>query len=252
MKSIFVTGAASGIGRATALLFGRRGWFVGCYDVDLEGARRTKDEVGDHACHGLLDVRSAEGWRVAVSDFAGRAGERMDVLFNSAGVLRMGEFATMPEEDCRLQLDVNVMGVVLGVQACLPALERAKGAVVTMSSASAIYGQPELAVYSASKFAVRALTEALDLELEPRGVRVTDVMPAYVDTPMVRAQETRAASLDRLGVNLVADDVAEVVWRAAHGSAVHHIPQANMSLMSRFSGLVPTLSRVVMRRMSRR
>ena len=85
------------------------------------------------------------------------------------------------------------MGVILGIQTCLPLLERARGCIVNMSSASAIYGQPELAVYSASKFAVRALTEALDIELRPEGVRVADIMPGYVDTPMVELADPQGA-----------------------------------------------------------
>lgn len=251
MKTIFVTGAASGIGKATALLFGRRGWFVGCWDLDVEGVRRVAEDIGGRSCHGRLDVTNAESWRTALLDFETATRGRLDVLFNSAGVLRMGRFDEIPPEACRLQLEVNVMGVVLGIQTCLPLLERSKGAVINMSSASAIYGQPELAVYSASKFAVRALTEALDLELASRGVRVADVMPGYVDTPMVHSQEHRAATLDKLGVKLTAERIAEVVWKAAHGKGLHYVPQRDLRLMSRASGLLPELGRVVMRRLAR-
>lgn len=255
MKTILVTGAASGIGKATALLFGRRGWFVGCYDVDVDGARRVSDDIGGRSSHGRLDVTNHESWKTAALDFetaTHRAGGRMDVLFNSAGVLRMGKFDEVSPEACRLQLEVNVMGVVLGIQTCLPLVERAKGAIVNMSSASAIYGQPELAVYSASKFAVRAITEALDIELRPRGVRIADVMPGYVDTPMVHSQRHRAATLDKMGVKLTADDVAEVVWKAAHGRGLHYVPQRDLRVMSRLGGLLPEIGRLVMHRMAGR
>lgn len=252
MKTIFVTGAASGIGKATALLFGRRGWFVGAYDVDVDGARRVAEDVGARSSHGRLDVTNGESWKSALADFEGASGGRMDVLFNSAGILRMGKFDEVGPEACRLQLEVNVMGVILGIQTCLPILERSKGCVVNMSSASAIYGQPELAVYSASKFAVRALTEALDIELRSRGVRVADVMPGYVDTPMVRTQEHRATTLDKMGVKLTAEDVAEVVWKAAHGRGLHYVPQRDLRVMSRLGGLLPELGRVVMRKMASR
>jgi NAD(P)-dependent dehydrogenase (short-subunit alcohol dehydrogenase family) len=252
MKTIFVTGAASGIGKASALLFGRRGWFVGCYDVDVEGARRVAVEIGTRASHGRVDVTNAESWKTALSDFEAAAGGRMDVLFNCAGILRMGKFDEIPLEQCRLQLEINVMGVVIGVQTCLPILERSKGCIVNMSSASAIYGQPELAVYSASKFAVRALTEALDIELGARGIRVADVMPGYVDTPMVSSQTHRATTLDKMGVKLTADDVAEVVWKAAHGHGLHYMPQRDMRLMSRLGGLMPGMARTIMRRMASR
>ena len=163
MKSIFVTGAASGIGRATALLFGRRGYSVGCYDIDVDGARKVAESMNS-ASHGRIDVSNEESWAAAVSDFESAYG-RMDVLFNCAGILRMGRFEDVSPAECRKQLEVNVMGVVLGVQRCLPLLERTRdAAIVNMSSASATYGQPELAVCSATKFAVRALTESLDAE----------------------------------------------------------------------------------------
>jgi short-subunit dehydrogenase len=143
------------------------------------------------------------------------------------------------------------MGVVLGIQTCLPLLERARGTIITMSSASAIYGQPELAVYSASKFAVRALTEALDIELRPRGVRIADVMPGYVDTPMVSSQKHRPRSLQKLGIKLTPDAVAAVVWDAVHGSALHYIPQLDVQLLARLGGLLPELGRLAMRRIGK-
>jgi len=252
-RSILVTGAASGIGRATARLFSQRGYRVGCYDVDVDGARLVAEELASSragAIHGRLDVTQEESWSTAVADFAS-SGISIDVLFNCAGILRMGRFDEVSPVECRRQLDVNVMGVVLGVQACLPHLERSRGVVVNMSSASALYGQPELAVYSASKFAVRGLTEALDLELAARGVRVTDVMPSYVDTPMVRSQTHRARSLERLGATLAPEDIAQTVWKAAHGTKVHHLPRLGLRALARLGGLSPELARLVTRRITR-
>lgn len=250
-KTIFVTGAASGIGKETALLFGKRGYRVGCYDVDVEGARKVAADIPS-ASHGRIDVTSEESWKTAIADFASSSGERLDVLFNCAGILRMGRFEDVAPAECRKQLEVNVMGVVLGIQTCLPMLERSRGVIVNMSSASAIYGQPELAVYSATKFAVRALTEALDIELRSKGVRIADVMPGYVDTPMVSSQTHRATSLQKMGVKLRPEGIAEIVWNAAHGTKLHYIPQADLRLMQRVGGLVPELGRAVMRRIASR
>jgi NAD(P)-dependent dehydrogenase (short-subunit alcohol dehydrogenase family) len=248
-KTIFVTGAASGIGKATSLLFGKKGWTVGCYDVDVDGAREVAEQIGKGTFHGRIDVTSEESWKTAVVDFRGPSGS-LDVLFNCAGILRMGRFEDVGPAECKKQLDVNVMGVILGIQTCLPLLERAHGTVVNMSSASAIYGQPELAVYSASKFAVRALTEALDIELRPRGVRVADVMPGYVDTPMVSSQTYKAKSLQKMGVKLTPEKIAEIVWEAVHGTGLHYIPQTDLQLLSRIGGLFPELGRAAMRRMA--
>jgi len=261
MRAIFVTGAASGIGRATSLLFARRGFTVGCYDIDVEGVRRVADELDAVAgasvsCHGRIDVTNEESWTAAVADFE-RHTHRMDVLFNCAGILRTGRFEDVSPAECRKQLDVNVMGVILGIQRSLPLLERTareqgRSVIVNMSSASATYGQPELAAYSATKFAVRALTEALDVELRARKIHVCDIMPSYVDTPMVHLQKHTPKTLDRLGVKLTADDVAEIVWKAVHGRALHYIPQRDVALMSRLGGLLPELGRVVMYRLAKR
>lgn len=260
MKAIFVTGAASGIGRAASLLFARRGFNVGCYDIDVEGVRRVADEIAaipdaSPACHGRLDVTNEESWAAAIADFE-TATRRMDVLFNCAGILRTGRFEDVSPAECKKQLDVNVMGVILGIQKSLPLLERTakehgESVIVNMSSASATYGQPELAAYSASKFAVRALTEALDVELRPKHIRVCDVMPGYVDTPMVQTQRHKPRSLARLGVRLTADDVAAIVWKAVHGSGLHYIPQRDVALMNRLGGLLPELGRIVTRHIAK-
>lgn len=256
MKSIFVTGAASGIGRATALLFAKRGFKVGCYDIDVEGVRKVAEEIGAASCHGRIDVTNAESWAAAVADFESVT-HRMDVLFNCAGILRTGRFEDVPPDECKKQLDVNVMGVILGIHASLPLLERTaqthgESVIVNMSSASAMYGQPELAVYSASKFAVRALTEALDVELRSKGIRVCDVMPSYVDTPMVRSQTRRPKTLERFGIKLTAESVAEVVWKAAHGHGVHYFPQKDIAALNRLAGLLPEVGRLVMHRVAKR
>lgn len=250
-NTILVTGAASGIGRAVALLFGSRGWHVGCYDLDNAGVRHVVGEVGHRALAGHLDVTDQDSWRACVADFEAFTRGRLGVLFNSAGVLCMGPFDQLSVADSKKQLDVNVMGVILGIKACLPLLEKSRGAVVNMSSASAVYGQPELAVYSATKFAVRALTEALDIELRDRGVRVVDVMPGYVDTPMVRSQVHRARSLEKLGVKLSPDVVAETVWEAAHGDGLHYMPERNLKVIARLTGLMPDAARTLMRRLAR-
>jgi len=115
-----------------------------------------------------------------------------------------------------------VKGVINGIHAALPYLRRAPDArIVTMSSASAVYGVPEEAVYSASKFAVRGLTEGLNIELERDGIWVCDVMVGYVATPMVIAAERQAKSVEIVGVNVKPSQVAETVFAAVEGSKVH-------------------------------
>ncbi|MCL2778745.1 MAG: SDR family oxidoreductase [Polyangiaceae bacterium] len=247
-KTIFITGAASGIGKATAFLFAKHNFTVGCYDIDIDGARRVAEQIGHGAHHGRIDVTQEESWKAAVDDFSKVSGGALGVLFNCAGIMRMGRFEDVPPAECQKQLDINVMGTVLGIRTCLPLLEKGHGTVVNMSSAAAIYGQPEQALYSASKFAVRAITEALDIEFRSKGVRVVDVMPSYVDTHMVQSQVHRARSLSHLGVKLKAEDVAETVWKATHGTGLHYFPQLDFNILARLNGAFPEAARLVMGR----
>ncbi|MBR8161937.1 SDR family oxidoreductase [Burkholderia vietnamiensis] len=222
-KSIFITGAGSGIGRETALLFSSRGWFVGLADIDTAALTRVAHEIGEDNWRAYaLDVTDVEQYREAIASFTSLTNGRLDVLFNNAGILRMGRNEDIPLAQQYLTLDINVKGVLNGIHCALPALRATPGArIVTMCSTSAIYGMPELAVYSASKHAVHALTEALDLELERYGITVSDIMAPYVNTPMITAASTLASSVRSTGINVGPEQVAEVVWKAAHGHRRH-------------------------------
>lgn len=251
-KAIFITGAASGIGRAAAVQFARRGWFVGLYDVQEAALAEVAELLGaSSCCRGRLDVTDAAAYREAVAAFTTASGGRLDALFQSAGVLEMGLFDTIPLERAVRMVDINARGVVNGVYAALPWLEKTPGSVLaTMGSASAVYGTPEFAVYSATKFFVRGLTEALDIELRAKGVRVVDVMPLYVATPMIHDAKVKARSMDALGVQLTADDVAARVVAAVESpprASPHDIPQASVRLLRLLSGVVPASGRALQR-----
>ena len=206
-RSVLVTGAARGIGAAVARRFAADGWEVHAGDLDLAGVQALAQRTpGVRARH--LDVTDPRAWREALE-----AVGPLDVLVNNAGVLVSGPFAALDPRAQARMVDVNVTGVLYGCAAALPHLRRG-GCVVNVASASALYGQPGLATYSATKAAVCALTEALDLEWEPHGVRVVDVLPLFVDTDML-LQARDLASLRSLGVRLSADDVAAAVHAAA-------------------------------------
>ena len=222
-KSIFITGAASGIGRASALYFARQGWFLGLADINEAALEDLYREIGnDQGCVLVTDVTRPESVRSAVETFGAHTRGRMNVLFNCAGILRMGRHQTIPIETQTRTVAVNLNGVLHGIHASLPLLRQTPGAaVINMSSASAVYGGPELAVYSATKCAVKGLTEALDIEFEPLGIRVCDIMVPYVATPMIVDAAIKATSVDRLGVRVRPEKVAATVWRAAHGHKLH-------------------------------
>jgi short-subunit dehydrogenase len=212
--SILVTGAARGIGRATAELFLSRGWRVGMYDVDPDVVADAA-AGRDGAVHGALDVRDAGQWRSALHSFCDDGG--LDVLVNNAGVLSSGPFTETDVDSHRRMVDVNVTGVVHGAAEGHPFLKRSsRGLLLNLCSASALYGQPTLATYGATKAAVKSLTEALDIEWRRDGIRVRSLLPLFVSTEMVTRDGVRASSVASLGVRLTADDVAAAAWRVVH------------------------------------
>jgi NAD(P)-dependent dehydrogenase (short-subunit alcohol dehydrogenase family) len=212
--SVLISGAARGIGRATAELFLARGWRVGMYDIDPDAVGRAAG-ARDGVVHGALDVRDADQWRAALRQFCGDGG--LDVLVNNAGVLSSGPFTEMDPGSHRRMIDVNVTGVVNGAAEGYAFLRRSpRGLLLNLCSASSLYGQPTLATYGATKAAVKSLTEALDIEWGVHGIRVRSLVPLFVATEMVTRDGVRAAGVSRLGVRLTADDVAEAAWTVVH------------------------------------
>lgn len=231
-KSIFITGAASGIGAETARLFHKRGWFCGLYDINETGLNEVAAELGSDNCHvAKLDVTKRDEWAAAMAGFGEATGGKMDVLFNNAGIGRHGWFEDIPPEEADLIIDINVKGVINGVYAAIPLLKETKDArIVNTASTAGVVGSPRLAVYSATKFAVRGLTEALDVELSGLGIRCTSLMPWFIDTPILDMGLTEGANVK------MADEIrengqevypvslaAETAWDAAHGKDVHYM-----------------------------
>jgi len=248
-KTIFITGAASGIGRATALHFAKNGWFVGLFDINKSALAKLHDEVGkDNSCFMEMDVTDLSSVKASADFFASCTKERMDVLFNCAGILRMGMFDQIDIDAQKKIIDINVNGILNCIDSCLPVLKKTKDSrILNMSSASAVYGVPELAAYSASKFAVRGLTEALNIEFEAFGITVSDIMAPYVQTPMLSEATVVATSVDRLGVRLTPEIVAETVWKAAHGKKVHWKTGLFLKLMAFASHCFPFANRIVIK-----
>lgn len=221
MKTILITGAASGIGRHTALLFASRGWRVAAADVNADALAKLALELGPNVAPIVGDVRTRAGATAIVQAATAVSGGTLDCLFNCAGLLEMGPHHKVAPERIDRLLDVNIKGVVYCIDAAYDALARTPGAhIVSMSSTSAEYGTPDHTMYSASKFFVRGMTEALNIEFEPAGIQVSAIIVAYVQTPMVNAAAVKARTVDKLGVKVTPQAVAETVWKATHGNKV--------------------------------
>ncbi|MEP7221496.1 MAG: SDR family oxidoreductase [Novosphingobium sp.] len=231
-RAIFITGGGSGIGRAVAQLFGAHGWFIGLGDVNEAGMIETESLLpGGYSYRHMLDVRDRDEWARALDAFAIASGGRIDVLFNNAGVAFGGAFAGIAPDEADALIDVNFRGVVNGAMAAYPHLKRAApgSVLVNTSSAAGIYGTSGMAVYSATKFAVRGLTEALDGEWECDGIRVCSIMPSFIDTPLLAASSGRNSNISMRESVMRAkleftpvEEVAEAVWQAVHGTRLHN------------------------------
>jgi len=223
----FITGASSGIGLATARLFVEKGWCVGLGARDPQKLEESVRLLGDKwATAYQMDVTDPASVEAALKAFGEHSGGRLDALVNSAGVLVAGHFEEVPLAKHHAVLDTNLKGLVNTLHVAFPLLKNnAEGAVVVnISSASALYGAPDFASYSASKFAVRALTEALNLEWARFNIKVSDVMPPFVDTPMLDPSvRTNLKAISWLGVNLTPEDVAASVWENVRSARVHTV-----------------------------
>ncbi|MBN8502155.1 MAG: SDR family oxidoreductase [Sphingomonadales bacterium] len=231
-KTIFITGGASGIGRAVALKFGGQGWFVGIADINEAGARETAAmlPVGRSAVH-KLDVRDRAAWDGALAQCASANGGRIDAVFNNAGIPLGGNLIENSAAEIERCLDINLKGVLFGAQAAHPWL-KASGpgsCLLNTASAAGIYGTPGASVYSATKFGVRAITESLDAEWAADGIKVCDLMPGFIDTPLIDMNPNASSNEDirsrvlEAGLEITpVSDVAEAAWKAVHGSQLHN------------------------------
>ncbi|WP_156680442.1 SDR family oxidoreductase [Sphingomonas profundi] len=226
-RSIFITGAASGIGRATAVLFGQEGWFVGGFDVNgasLDGLKRALGE--DNCIVGVLDVTDPGQYAKSLDTFAAATDGRLDLLFNNAGIGRRDPFAAQPLEAAVQMVQVNLVGVLNGIHLALPLLRATPNSLCfTTSSSSATYGMPGIAVYSATKHAVKGLTEALSIEFREFGVRAADVLPGLINTPIIgdTVQSAPAEGAFRL---LEPIEVAKAVLAAYGSDRLHwYVPE---------------------------
>jgi meso-butanediol dehydrogenase/(S,S)-butanediol dehydrogenase/diacetyl reductase len=191
-----LTGAGSGIGRATAILFAGEGAIVYASDIDEAGLKETLSLVkeGKENVHiTKVDVTKYNDVRQHVDEVAKKHG-RIDCLIVNAGVVRVGQVEDFPEEDYDVLLNVNLKGLFFTCKAAIPYFKKQKsGNIITLASVAAHIGQNNHANYCSTKHGVLGFTKALALDMAPYNVRVNSVSPGATDTPMLRTDVGKEA-----------------------------------------------------------
>ena len=185
-KVVLVTGAGSGIGRATATLLAEEGATVIATDVNQAGGQETVRKIGAKARFVAHDTSKETDWQRVIDDILAREG-RLDGLVNNAGISGPfpSTFETETVEQWQRILSVNVQGVFLGCKHAVPALRKAGGgSIVNVSSLAAFLGTPKLAAYGASKGAVRQFTKSVAIDCAKHRIRCNSVHPGIIQTPM--------------------------------------------------------------------
>ena len=261
-KSIFITGAASGIGRATAILFAKKGWNIGLFDINEEGLESVAKEIGHNICmYQKLDVTNIEEWKSAEENFSVFSGGKCDLFFNNAGIANFaGKFEDVPIEEMNKIIDVNFKGVVNGCLIMLNLLKNTNNSVLLNTcSIAGLVPAPGISVYGATKFAVRGLTESLRIEFERYNVRVSEINPWFTETPILNAtkvSENMESPWDRDFVNertkiYPVEEVANSVWYSYSNKKIHNPLGFEGKFASFFMNLCPSLIRFLSKRMFR-
>lgn len=213
--TVLVTGASTGIGRATALRLDRAGFTV------FAGVRRSTDaeslaaEASERLVPLLVDVTNEAQIAEAASLIAERVGDAgLDGLVNNAGIAAAAPLEFVPLEDLRNQLEVNVVGQIAVTQAVLPLLRLARGRIVNVTSIGGIIAGGMLGPYNASKFALEALTHSLRNELAPWGIEAIAIEPGQIATPIWSSASDRA---DRM-LERMPPEATELYGRAIAGA----------------------------------
>jgi NAD(P)-dependent dehydrogenase (short-subunit alcohol dehydrogenase family) len=223
----------------------------------------TADLIGSSdVWYTVFDVRDRAAWDEALAGFAKAAGGRIDVLANNAGVPLAGGLGDLTQDEIDRTLDINLKGVIYGAQAIYPYLKASApgSCLLNTASAAALYGMPNQAIYGATKAGVRSLTETLDAEWADDGIRVRDLMPSFIDTPLlaVPPNSKRNVPIRQIVVDsglefTPVEVVAQNAWDAVHNkSRVHWVVGKTAKKMRFFAKFLPGMLRARGRKMERK
>lgn len=258
----FVTGGASGLGRALCLALADKGARLWIGDIDLEGAEET--------CRLALDRGAAEAHTLAcdvslksdlervaarIEDAAGG----LDLLVNNAGFAVVGDFLSIPMEDWSRITGVNLNGVLHGCQAFLPMMVRqGSGRVLNIASAAGFMNPPKMSPYNVTKAAVISLSESLRSEYQERGISFTVACPTFFPTAIVKNARMPSDEMSGVGQALLdasgctADDVAAQLLKAVSARQLYALPMVEASVLWSLKRLFPLGTTSLMNRLFRR
>lgn len=235
-QTVAITGGARGIGRVTSQALLRQGARVALGDVDLSAAQQTAAELSESAVGLPLDVTE----RASFAEFLDTAEAQLgpvDILINNAGIMPIGPFLDEDDATARRILDINVLGVIIGMKLALPRMTaRGRGHVLNIASQAGKYGFPGGATYCASKAAVINLSRAVRKELRGSGVEISLISPVAVNTELgLGLSEPRQRQFRKIEPQQVADAIVETL-RVPKFDV--HVPK-QLSISERVSALMP-------------
>jgi NAD(P)-dependent dehydrogenase (short-subunit alcohol dehydrogenase family) len=244
-----ITGAGGGLGRAFALRIAKDRGAVLITDVDEAGSARTLELVREAGGRGAVrrcDVRSEEEVAALVE-----AGEKelggVDLVINNAGVAVAGNVGEVALEDWKWQIDINLWGVIHGCHAFVPHFRKlGRGHVINVASMAGLLAVPGMAPYNVTKFAVVALSEAMQGELRGSGVGVTVLCPSFFQTNIMNAARSTGMPMDvahkrMAATKIQADQVADCALAAARKDELYALPHPDGKAMWGLKRLSPTL-----------
>ena len=247
-KRIFITGGASGLGRALAERYARAGWRVCIGDLDVERCAEVLAAIRVHSPHShalACDVTREDALQAA-AEWLQREWGGVDVVVNNAGVAQMGGIAETTLDDWRWAVDINLLGVVRGCKVFAPLLRtQGGGQLVNIASMAGLVHMPQAAAYNATKAAVVALSETLQLELEPDGIGVSVVCPAFFRTDLAKNMRAANPQLEGMTKRLVerarigADEIAERIFAGIERGDPHILTHPEARRFWRLKRMLP-------------
>ncbi len=194
LGAVFITGASTGIGRATALLLDQQGFTVYAGVRRIEDGEVLRAAASERLVPFIVDVTDAAAI-AAAAETIGSAGIPLAALVNNAGIAAAAPLEFVPLADFRHQLEVNVVGQLAVTQAMLPLLRKSRGRIVNITSVAGLFAGPMLGPYHASKWALEAMTDTMRAELAPWGIQVAAVEPGQIATPIWSSASERADAM---------------------------------------------------------